>query len=126
MQHAEHEIRLAAPHPGDPLGSSRRATLEESARRGNAKAIAELDSAPPLPESLAYLWRWFLELRAVQRSGMNGLEPIDHADLRAWQENTGRSLSPWEVDAIIALDRLARKTADKTREKMVPPPKPQR
>lgn len=126
MHHAEHEFALSAPVLGDPFGSSIRETLAKGASNGDPNAIARL-AGPPLPETLVYLWRWYLELRAVQHSGLNGPEPINHTQLLAWQQNTGRSLAPWEVDAIIALDTSARRAMTPSRSgTMVAPPTAER
>ncbi len=126
MAHAEHEFALSRPVEGDPFGSSYRETYQVGARNGDANAIARLEG-PPLPESLAYLWSWYLELRAMQHVGMNGVDPLDNAELRAWQQNTDRTLEPWEFSTIVALDNLARRTmSGDNKKKMVAPPSVER
>lgn len=48
------------------------------------------------PENLSYLWDWFLELRL----------PVNYTELHHWQSATRRTLSAWEVDLIMKLDRM--------------------
>lgn len=48
------------------------------------------------PEEFSYLWDWLCEL----------VYPLSFTELEAWQRLTGRSLSLWEVRAIIELDKV--------------------
>lgn len=48
----------------------------------------------------------FLELSG-QRTGTGyGPNPIQFTELQAWMMVTGRTLLPWEVRAILAMDRM--------------------
>ena len=38
-------------------------------------------------------------------SGAMGESPLTHEELRAWQENTGIELQPWEVRLLLRLSR---------------------
>ena len=51
------------------------------------------------------MWFVFLELSG-QRTGTGwGPNPIQFTEVEAWQRLTGRTLKPWEVRAILAMDR---------------------
>lgn len=56
----------------------------------------ELRKVIPAPKEFMYLWNWLWELAT----------PLSYAELRYWQELTGRSLSRWEVSALQELDRV--------------------
>lgn len=58
---------------------------------------------PDPPEDLAYLLDIFDSL--ARPDGANGPGSIPQTEIRAWQDNTGIRLQPWEIDVLIALDR---------------------
>jgi hypothetical protein len=74
-----------------------------AARRGNEAAIAKL-TPPELPESVAYLWDWVMELHGRSGAHMAGLNPLSYATLEAWMRLSGYTLDPLEVQALIMLD----------------------
>jgi hypothetical protein len=74
-----------------------------AARRGSEVAIARL-TPPELPESVAYLWEWVMELHGRSGAHMAGLNPLNYATLESWMRLTGYTLDPLEVQALIALD----------------------
>lgn len=61
----------------------------------------ELDT-PPLPESLAYLWGTFFQIRRTP-------DPLTYTELRNWSLMTATDLEPLEVEAIMRLDSIATK-----------------
>jgi len=66
----------------------------------------ELANLPRLPRQGRALWADFLDLHLTRRSGLNGPERLSFADLQAWQIVTASTLAPWEIRAILALDRV--------------------
>lgn len=63
---------------------------------------------PPVPRSLAYLWRWFGELDMARGIGEYGLEAITYMQIDAWARLTNRKPLPHEVQALTRLDRAVR------------------
>lgn len=64
------------------------------------------DIGPAFPALLAYVWEWFVEIRAG--IAPNGMAPIaiGWRDLAAWSDLTGERLRPWEVRLLIRLSML--------------------
>lgn len=57
-----------------------------------------------MPDALAYLWEWFIELSAARGASMSGLAAITYRDVEAWSRLTGRVLDQLELSAIMHLD----------------------
>ena len=81
----------------------------------------QLADAPTLPAYLTFVWTTFWELSAARGSNGFGLDPIRWTDLHAWQQLTRTQLAPWEVRAVLAIDRVFRqvmgaKDGDRPRE----------
>lgn len=53
---------------------------------------------PPLPAA-GYLVDYLFDAGPMTHTGM-GPAPLSHLDLRAWQDNCGVPLQPWEVRAL--------------------------
>lgn len=85
--------------------------LEAVAAKGRGpsaeKAKATL-TPPAFPEALAYLWSWWLDLCAARPEGQHGLAPLTYTDLHAWASLTGAEPTPWEVSALLSIDRTYR------------------
>lgn len=96
---------MAAPQ-GD--GAALEDHLQQAARFGGEAARAAAALLAPvaqLPDTLAHLWEWFLELHSARQASFGqGGQPITHRDILAWAEATGRSPRPWEVDALRRID----------------------
>lgn len=84
-------------------GSTARDHWEVAARRGNPLAIARL-TAPPMPDTVAYMWDWLMELHGRSGASMAGLLPLNYTTIDAWARMTGTDIHPLEVRALIALD----------------------
>lgn len=56
----------------------------------------QLEKVIPRPKELMYLWEWLCE----------HTYPLSFVELESWQRTTGRSLSLWEVRALIELDKV--------------------
>jgi len=62
-----------------------------------------------LPDTVAHLWEWYLDLRDSKGgSGVGGLEPIGYPDIDAWSRMTGTAPSRFEVQTLRAIDRAIR------------------
>jgi hypothetical protein len=59
-----------------------------------------------VPVALTYLWEWWCELSLVRRAGMSGPEPIDYRDVEAWARLMDKKPEPYEVRALLQLDRV--------------------
>ena len=57
----------------------------------------QLAEVPELPESAAYIWHWFWELK--------GSQPLTYTEIKNWSELTATPLAPFEVQALVELDR---------------------
>jgi len=100
-----HEVTL---DQRDENGTPYRDHLELKAKRGDAKAIRELEPPCDPPDVLLYLMDWAYEL--VGRSGatMAGLAPLSYPTVESWARLMDLTLSPLEVRALIALDAVLR------------------
>lgn len=56
----------------------------------------ELEDLPPKPEGFDYLHEWLQELP----------KPLTYSELESWARLTGRNLRHWEVEVLMALDRI--------------------
>jgi hypothetical protein len=68
----------------------------------------------PLSSGCKQVWDTFIELHNARGGGM-GPAPISWRDLLAWQEIRGVTLTPWEVDTVMAMDSVAMKTLNETK-----------
>ena len=76
----------------------------ESVERQTKRRPPELDG-PPCPEPLRYLLRWFSELHLARGSSGFGENPIGYVDIAAWSRLTRKHVTPYEVAALVAVDR---------------------
>lgn len=58
----------------------------------------ELDEHGDCPENLAYIWGWYCELQS----------PVNYTELAHWQSIMRRSLSHWEAELLISIDRMVK------------------
>lgn len=79
-----------------------RATLEQ-VEKTTGKRPKDLDG-PECPLEMEYLWYDFLTLSRGRTSNGFGANPLTWADVWAWLTVTRQTLTPWEVDTLIALD----------------------
>jgi hypothetical protein len=88
-------------------GTTRRAILEEKARRGDAFAPSQL-AGPPYPDALLYLDEWSCDLYGRSGVGMGGFAPLSYTTIRDWAALTGNNPTPLEVTALMQLDAIRR------------------
>jgi hypothetical protein len=84
-----------------PDGSTEREHLVAAARQTRNWAALAL---PPLPAGCSFIWRAFNEI-SYGRPSQGG--PVPPSEIEAWQRLSGVRLSPWEIDTVHELDRLA-------------------
>lgn len=69
------------------------------------QSLLDEGGEPLLPEvRLPHLIEFFFRVGPTLPGGM-GPAPLSHLELRAWQENVGVELTPWEVEALWRLSR---------------------
>lgn len=66
---------------------------------------AELADRPELPPLGLHVWTWFLELHQARGGNGFGPSPLSYRELTDWSTLTGQRLEPWEVRAVMAVDR---------------------
>lgn len=63
----------------------------------------ELEAAPSLPESTAYIWLWFIDLASARQCGMS-VNPISYTEILSWSQLKRITPAEWEIEAIKAID----------------------
>ena len=66
---------------------------------------ADLD-VPDLPHELSYLCGYFLKMNRKRTAGAMSANPLSDAEIMAWQQRHGITLSPFEGECIDALDAM--------------------
>ena len=59
---------------------------------------------PPFPDSLRYLWEWFVQLSDGRGSSGFGPNPLSWPDFDAWSRLMRVTPDVWEVTALRKLD----------------------
>lgn len=78
---------------------------DEQDRRCRLERLRERGSEPELPPvDLGYLVEYLFEVGPVMQGGF-GPVALTHGELRAWQDNVGLELQPWECRALIVLSK---------------------
>ena len=78
--------------------------------RVTGKVPEMLANAPTLPDEVAYLWDWFIELHSARASSGFGIQPISYLEIKAWSQLNQIHLTPWELHALKRLDGACIKT----------------
>ena len=60
-----------------------------------------------MPPLMAPLWNAFCSLHESRGSNGHTSSAITWQEMAAWQQVTGQSLSPWEIEVLRALDAVA-------------------
>lgn len=78
---------------------------DEQDRRSRLERLRARGSEPDLPSvELAYLVEYLYEVGPALQGGF-GPAALTHGELRAWQDNVGLELQPWECRALIHLSK---------------------
>lgn len=83
-------------------GQSARTHLESVWRQ--TRVMPEGLNTPQCPIEVAYLWAWFIGLSQKRTSNGFGPNPISDAEIIAWSSLRRITLTPFDIDAINALD----------------------
>lgn len=102
IAHAEAQFALSKPTPD---GLTQRDHLQAHAR-STGEIPAEL-MLPEIPRGCVGLWNTFIELHNSRANTGMGPTGISFSDLLAWQQLTGVTLSPWELETILRIDQVA-------------------
>lgn len=84
--------------------------LEQRIRQGGPRgeeAQLRLDG-PPVPDVMQYLYGWMNEVTGRSGVGMEGIAPLSYQTIESWAKLTGRSPLPYEIHALMKLDRIIR------------------
>lgn len=77
----------------------------EPDRRSRMQRQKDAGRAPDLPDvSAPHVVAYWMEVGPAAAAGM-GPAPLSHTELRAWQDNTGIELTPWEARLVRTLSR---------------------
>lgn len=69
-----------------------------------------------MPDSLAYVWDWYLRLNETRPVGM-GMSAITYTEIRSYFELMDIEVEPFEVELIKVFDRLSLTASYKEQEK---------
>lgn len=86
----------------------------ERAAELTGRRPAELDG-PDLPEAIAYVWGWYLELDAARSGNGWAPNPLGYGEIAAWAKLTGRRPTRFEVAVLRALDGVFFRQVSKDR-----------
>jgi hypothetical protein len=78
--------------------------LQAMAAHGRVDPLLE---PVPIPPEVRPLWDVFVTLAACRRSGGMGASALCLADIDAWCRLVGATLTPWELETLIAVDAAA-------------------
>lgn len=111
---ARRQAQLSAPQKN---GSTLREELVAAGRW--AKEAIE---GPSFPESLGYLWAWWLELTADRGWSDHGVaRAVTWEKVHAWKQVTGARVQPFEARALVEIDRTWRSPGDLREEELGAP-----
>lgn len=77
----------------------------------------ELDNLVDLPESMVFVWKYFIELSNSRTSSGFGINPISYADMHGYFSLIGYQPEEWEINTIKKLDSIMLDEFHKTQEK---------
>ena len=99
---AEHQFKLNKP---DKDGITEREHLEQVERQ-TGRRLEALEPPTPFPMLLEHVWSAFCRLSNSRTTGFSGPNPITYEQIKAWKELTETPIDPWEIQAVIRLDRV--------------------
>lgn len=89
-------------------GSTQRKHSLGLARRGNVRAIQDLEGPVEFPEALEYLYDLHRDLRGRSGAGLEGHGPLMPTVLESWCRLIGEPVDADEVRALVVLDNIWR------------------
>jgi hypothetical protein len=99
---AEHQFKLNRP---DKDGITEREHLEQVERQ-TGRRLEALEPPTPFPMLMEHVWSAFINLSNSRTTGFSGPNPITYEQIKAWKELTETPIDPWEIQAVIRLDRV--------------------
>lgn len=79
--------------------------IKALAEMGDPDEIERLQRIETPPDGSASAWSAFIDLHRCRGSSGFGPAALSYRDIDAWMRVTGERPLPWEVAAIVALDR---------------------
>jgi len=64
-----------------------------------------LEPPTSFPVLLSNVWSAFITLSGSRSAGFSGPSPISYEQIKAWKEVTETPVEPWQIEAIIRLDK---------------------
>ncbi|WP_426235873.1 phage tail assembly chaperone [Pararhizobium sp. DWP1-1-3] len=61
---------------------------------------------PRIPIAGQHVWHWFKKMDVTREGTGYGINPLQPTQIEAWTRQRGIKLTPWQLDAIEALDVL--------------------
>ncbi|MEZ2220767.1 hypothetical protein [Rhizobium sp. RCC_161_2] len=61
---------------------------------------------PRIPVAGQHVWYWFKKMDVTREGTGYGINPLQPTQIEAWTRQRGIKLTPWQLDAIEALDML--------------------
>jgi len=77
------------------------------------------DPLPDRPWALEYLWDWFWLLSRTRQNGMD-VNPISYQEIKAFSEQMGLGIDPWETRILRRMDDAALEARAGDRKAAVP------
>lgn len=79
--------------------------------------VPELENLVELPESMRYVWLFFIELHNSRSSSGFGINPISYTEIKAYFDLNRIIPSDWEISLIKRMDNEAMKIHAEEAEK---------
>lgn len=99
----------------------KKAPVGDPITRIETMRVDEIDPELPEVEGGQHLINYLFEIGPVLHSGMEAV-PITQLELRAWQDNVGIDLHPWEVRLLKHLSHVYLAETHRARKPDCPPP----
>jgi len=104
--------RFALSKPYKKTGKTRLQVLLDIQAQTGITA-GELTNLPPMPETLGYIWEWFLDAHRKRQAGFS-MNALSWSDAQAFFQLRRLRPSPWELDAFLQLDESQSSEATST------------
>lgn len=79
----------------------------ESASKQLGYKVPQLENLIALPESMVYIWKYFIDLHNRRSSNGFGINPILYSDIYSYGYLYGINFQEYELDLIQKLDSIA-------------------
>jgi hypothetical protein len=89
----------------------------ETIKKKTGKLPPEYEDQKELPDYLADIWGYFLQLDNKRTSNGFGVNPITYSDLKSFCDLKGVCLEDYQVDLIMRLDNMRIKHYDEEMKK---------